>query len=162
MEQLWEPDLTISSDYAFTHRWSRKQKQQALERESNYELNASSIFGVFPAPHSLSLVSCLLVFSPFSCDSTTVYRALFWTGLGTWYNLKKILPRNVSHVIEMSDCENNWNEHCPWICGVKNHSPAPWPACSTLFRFTKGAAIRSRESSFLGFVFLKNCFVLNN
>lgn len=86
MEQLWKPELTISSDYAFTHRWSRKQKQQALERESNYKHNVSSISGTFPASHSLFLVSCLLVFCPFSCDSITVYRTLFWTGLGTWYN----------------------------------------------------------------------------
>lgn len=155
MEQLWKPELTISSDYAFTHRWSRKQKQQALERESNYKHNAGSISGTFPASHSLFLVSCLLVFCPFSCDSTTVYRTLFWTGLGTWYNFLKILPRDVSCVMEMRDCENNWNEHCPWTCGVKKSQPSSKASLLHIVRIYKIAAIRSWESSFLGFEFLK-------
>lgn len=51
---------------------AESKKQQALERESSYKLNTYSIFSTFPASHSLSPVSYLLVFNPFSCDSTTV------------------------------------------------------------------------------------------
>lgn len=55
----------------------KSKKQQALERESSHKLNANAIFHTFSASHSLSPVSYLLVFSPFSCDSTTVCRTVF-------------------------------------------------------------------------------------
>jgi len=60
---------------------AESKKQQALERESSCKLNATSISGTFPASHSLTPVSYLLVFIPFSCDSTAVCRTVFWTGL---------------------------------------------------------------------------------
>lgn len=130
-----------------------EQKAKAADsRESNYKLNTSSIFGP-----SLSPILCLLCPVCWSSAHSAVTAQQF-TALHFEmdYGPDRIF---LNPAKKCQLCDGNewlWEKTemsiPPEHEMLRNHSPAPWPACSTLFRFTKGAAIRSRESSFLGFV----------